>query len=69
MHSLERHLLAWVMGALSIGAVGLTLVSYVVTLDEMDEVSNQNLRQVALSVAAYHHSGASPGGQAPAALG
>lgn len=54
MRSLERHLLLWVMGALLIGAIGLSLVSYVATLHEMNEVFDENLKQVALSVASYH---------------
>ncbi len=52
MRSLERHLLAWVLGALSLGAVLLVLASYWVTLDEMGEVFDDNLRQVALSLVA-----------------
>ncbi len=42
------------MGALSLGAIGLSLVSYAATLDEMNEVFDENLKQVALSVAAAH---------------
>ena len=57
MLSLERHLLLWVMGTLLIGAIGISLVSYVSTLHEMNEVFDENLRQVALSVASYHHAG------------
>ncbi|VTU26413.1 Sensor protein QseC [Variovorax sp. SRS16] len=51
MRSLERHLLAWVLGALSLGALLLVLASYLVTLDEMSEVFDDNLRQVALALA------------------
>ncbi|VTU34195.1 ATP-binding protein [Variovorax sp. PBL-E5] len=51
MRSLERHLLAWVLGALSLGAMLLVLASYLVTLDEMSEVFDDNLRQVALALA------------------
>jgi signal transduction histidine kinase len=54
MFSIERRLLAWVLGALSLSALCLVVVSYVVTLDEMDEVFNDNLKQVALAVASYH---------------
>ncbi len=57
MRSLERHLLVWVMGALVIGAIGLSLISYLATLHEMNEVFDENLKQVALSVASYHHAG------------
>lgn len=52
MRSLERHLLAWVLGALSFGALLLVLASYLVALDEMGEVFDNNLRQVALALAA-----------------
>jgi hypothetical protein len=51
MRSLERHLLAWVLGALSLGALLLVLAAYLVTLDEMGEVFDDNLRQVALALA------------------
>ncbi|MGJ7498461.1 sensor histidine kinase [Variovorax sp. RT4R15] len=50
MRSLERLLLIWVLGALSLGALLLVLASYIVTLEEMDEVFDGNLRQVALSL-------------------
>lgn len=52
MRSLERHLLAWILGALSLGAMLLVLASYAVTLDEMGEVFDDNLRQVALALVA-----------------
>lgn len=67
MRSLERHLLVWVMGALMLGAAGLSLVSYIATLDEMNEVFNENLRQVALSIAAYHQA-ANEGAQPTTAM-
>ncbi len=51
--SLQRHLLAWILGALSAGALALVGVSYVVTLEEMDEIFDENLKQVALAVAAH----------------
>ena len=57
MRSLERHLLLWVMGTLLIGAIAMSLVSYVATLQEMNEVFDENLKQVALSVASYHRAG------------
>lgn len=41
------------MGALSMGAVLLTLGIYAVTLDEMNEVFDQELKQVALTAVAY----------------
>lgn len=55
MRSIERLLLGWVLGALSIGAVALVLVSYLLTLDELDEVFDENLKQVALA-SSYHYS-------------
>lgn len=54
MRSVERRLLVWILGALSVGAVALVLVSYLVTLEEMDEIFDENLKQVALAVATYH---------------
>ncbi|MDB5820634.1 MAG: uncharacterized protein JWQ11_4274 [Rhizobacter sp.] len=63
MRSIERRLLAWVLGALSLSAACLMVVSYVVTLDEMDEVFDDNLKQVALAVASYHT--VKPGSQPP----
>ncbi len=53
MRSLERHLLAWVLGALSLGALLLVLATYLVSLDEMGEVFDNNLRQVALALVAH----------------
>jgi len=64
-HSLERRLLVWILGALSLGALLLVLVSYLVTLDEMGEAFDDNLRQVALAVAA--RSGASASTEVPQA--
>jgi two-component system OmpR family sensor kinase len=63
MRSLERHLLAWVLGALSLGALLLVLAAYLVTLDEMGEVFDDNLRQVALAVVSAR---GSPGAAEPA---
>ena len=60
MRSIERYLLAWIMGALTLGAVLMALVVYLVTLEEMDEVFNANLKNVARAVLSYHHSGHGP---------
>lgn len=57
MHSIERYLMAWMSGALSFGLVLVTLVTYLVTLEEMNEVFDVDLRNVATAVATYHHSG------------
>jgi hypothetical protein len=51
VHSIERRLLVWILGALSIGAAVLVGVSYLVTLDEMDEIFDESLKQVVLAAA------------------
>lgn len=61
MRSIERTLLAWILGALTLGAVLVALVTYLVTLEEMNEVFDANLKSVAQAVAAYHHAGHGPG--------
>lgn len=53
MRSIRMHLLAWVLGALNVGAVLLLLVSYLIVLEEMNEVFDENLKQVALAVTAH----------------
>ena len=60
MRSIERYLLAWVMGALILGSVVIALVTYLVTLDEMNEVYDADLKNVAEALGAYNHSGRSP---------
>jgi signal transduction histidine kinase len=60
MRSIERYLLAWTAGALSLGLVLVALVGYLVTLDEMHEVFNDELRNVAAAVARYPHAPRSP---------
>jgi two-component system OmpR family sensor kinase len=57
MQSIERHLLVWILGALSVGAVVLVIVSYFVALSEMNEILDENLKQVALSVASHELAG------------
>lgn len=61
-HSIERRLLVWILAALSLGAAALVGVSYRVTLEEMDEIFDENLRHVALAAASFHRfePGASP---------
>jgi signal transduction histidine kinase len=54
MRSIARHLLAWMLGALSVGALLLVGVSYLTTLEEMNEIFDDNLRQVAMAVASHH---------------
>jgi two-component system OmpR family sensor kinase len=54
MHSLSRDLLKWTLGTLCLGSLLLVGVAYVFTLAEMNEVLDENLREVASSVAEYH---------------
>lgn len=61
MRSIERTLLAWILGALSLGALVVALVTYLVTLEEMHEVFDADLKNVAQAVASYHHAGHGPG--------
>lgn len=61
MRSIERTLLGWVLSALALGAVLVALVTYLVTLEEMHEVFDADLKNVAQAVAAYHHAGHGPG--------
>ena len=63
MRSIERYLLAWIMGALILGSVVIALVTYLVTLEEMNEVYNADLKNVAEALGAYNHSGRSPDDQ------
>lgn len=60
MKSIERTLLAWILGALALGAVLVALVTYLVTLEEMNEVFDNDLQNVARAVASYHHSAHGP---------
>ncbi len=61
MRSIERYTLAWLLGALSLGTLVVMLVTYLVTLDEMNEVFNRDLRHVAESLGGYHHVGVALG--------
>ncbi|RZK99488.1 MAG: two-component sensor histidine kinase [Rubrivivax sp.] len=60
MKSIERTLLAWILGALALGAVLVALVTYLVTLEEMNEVFDNDLQNVARAMASYHHSALGP---------
>ncbi len=53
MRSIERYLLAWVLGALALSALIVVVVTYLVTLDEMNEVYDADLRHVAESLGSY----------------
>lgn len=57
MRSIERYLMAWLLGALGLGAAIIVLVTYIVTLDEMDEIFDADLKHVAESLGNYHHVG------------
>lgn len=57
MRSIERTLLAWILGALTLGSVLVALVIYLVTFEEMNEVFDADLKNVAEAVGSYHHSG------------
>lgn len=57
MRSIERSLLAWILGALTLGSILVALVIYLVTLDEMNEVFDDDLKNVAQAVASYRHWG------------
>ena len=61
MRSIERTLLAWILGALTLGALVVALVTYLVTLEEMHEVFDADLKNVAQAVLSYHHAGHGPG--------
>ena len=63
MRSIERTLLAWILGALSLGAMVVALVTYLVTLEEMHDVLDGDLKNVAEAVASYRHAGHDPGGK------
>jgi two-component system, OmpR family, sensor kinase len=54
MRSLERSLLAWILGALSLGALLLCGVIYVETLDEMNDIFDLDLRNVAQALSSLH---------------
>jgi len=53
MRSIERYLLAWILGALGFGALLMALAVYWVTLDEMNEVYDADLRHVAEALGSY----------------
>jgi len=57
MRSIERTLLWWILGALALGALFVSLITYFVTLEEMHEVFDADLQNVAKAVATYHRAG------------
>jgi len=58
--SIRRHLLVWVLGALGVGALVLVFAAYKLTLDEMNEVLDDSVRQTALLLADRDLAGALP---------
>jgi two-component system, OmpR family, sensor kinase len=54
MRSLERDLLKWIVGTLALGTVLLTVVAYWVTLTEMHEVFDDELKTIAEGVVRMH---------------
>ena len=49
------------MGALCLGAVAIVLVVYLVTLDEMNEIYDADLKNVAEALGTHHRAGIGPG--------
>lgn len=68
MRSIERTLLGWLLGALTLGSLLVAFAVYLVTLDEMNEVFDADLKNIAQAVAAYHHAGHGPHDKSPVAL-
>lgn len=68
MRSIERTLLGWLLGALTLGSLMVAFATYLVTLDEMHEVFDADLKNIAQAVASYHHAGHGPHEASPAAL-
>ncbi len=60
MRTIERYLLGWILGALGLGSLVMALVAYLVTLDEMDEVYDANLKHVAQALGSYTQGGPKP---------
>lgn len=57
--SIQRQVLWWAMGALTLGSVVLIACSWWLLRHEMEEVFEDNLKQVALAVVHHHRVGAS----------
>ena len=55
--SIRRQLLFWLTAALSLGALLIALATYLFSLEEMNEVFDEQLRQVALTVLAHYQGG------------
>jgi two-component system OmpR family sensor kinase len=57
VRSIRQGLLLWLMGALSLGAVLIALATFLFSLEEMNEVFDEQLRQVAFTVLAHSQGG------------
>lgn len=68
MRSIERTLLTWILGALALGSVLVALVTYLVTLEEMHEVFDGDLQNVAEAVGRYHQARGTGGLENPPEL-
>jgi two-component system, OmpR family, sensor kinase len=53
MRSIERYLLGWIVGAMGLGTLVVALVTYLVILDEMNEIYDADLRNVAEALGSY----------------
>lgn len=60
LRSIRSELLKWTLGALCLGSLVLVLVAYVVSLREMNEVLDENLRDVAGALDDYHRQSSGP---------
>ena len=60
MRSIERYLLAWILASLGLGALIMAVVAYRVTLDEMNEVYDADLRHVAEALGSYRQDSFAP---------
>ncbi len=58
MRSIERRLLTWILGTLLLGSALVAATAYVVTLAEMNEVFDSDLRNVAEGLANYYRDNA-----------
>jgi two-component system OmpR family sensor kinase len=55
--SIRRRLMLWLMAMLALGAVLIALATYLFSLEEMNEVFDEQLRQAALTVLAHYQGG------------
>ena len=65
MRSIQRALLLRILGALCLGAASIVLVTYLVALDELNELYDADLKNVAESLGTHHRGGSGPGEPGP----